>query len=623
LRSAFCLGLALSFLQESITVTAGSLQLRADDKRFSGLTQVTSRDVKINQHVKVRSGGSGAVYQVSWNGNPNYAMKKPHFTGAMTERDEAKFVKELRNQAQLQHPNCVQLYAVCLEKNNVFIIMEWMHGGSLWDRLLVTREELQAIKSGAAATMSGGLSLSARKRLEIAREICDGIQYMHSKGLVHGDIKSLNILLGKEGNAKLCDFGLTTMGLTATTATNTNVQGTPAWTAPEILLLGQSHSPQTDIYALGIVMWELLTCNPPHEGMTLYQIIGLLTSHQRPHIPDPIPYGFPAAYVTMMTRCWDQDPSKRPSAAEVHRCLIDHDPSTQPNAPVELFPHDHRLSAAVQSSMMPCLALALSEECCIPVLQAVISEAEQSVLSPSVQTVIAARSLSALEAQSIFVYTASIGFSVCPVHGAPFASYNAALRAAQPLSVSAWRDYSFLLYNALLKLPSVACTVYRGLSVPLSDMSHLYWKGGFVWLRSPTSTTTDKDKTMRQFGQGEAGVGTFMELRVKNAKEIEVFSAVPGEQERLIPQNTCFRVLQAFSAADVRLLEAFGKLPPNVDLVVVEEVCAAAVGDACPCSDSLDVAGDSRQCRLRRRTSVNTCRPSASAALIAGAGVHT
>ena len=94
-----------------------------------------------------------------------------------------------------------------------------------------------------------------------------------------------------------------------------------------------------------------------------------------------------------------------------------------------------------------------------------------------------------------------------------------------------------------------------------------------MWLRSPTSTTTDKDKTMRQFGQGAgAGAGTFMELHVKNAKEIEVFSAVPGEQERLIPQNTCFRVLQALSAADVKQLSAFGSLPPNVDLVVVEEV---------------------------------------------------
>ena len=144
-------------------------------------------------------------------------------------------------------------------------------------------------------------------------------------------------------------------------------------------------------------------------------------------------------------------------------------------------------------------------------------------------------------------------------------------------------QYSFVLHSALLKLPSVACTVYRGLNIPLSNMSHLYWRGGFVWFRSPTSTTTDKDKTMREFGQGvdAEAAGTFMQLHVKNAKEIDAFSAVPGEQERIIPHNTCFRVLLAVSAADVKLLKDFGTLPPNVDLVVVEEVRAVLNNENC------------------------------------------
>jgi serine/threonine protein kinase len=536
-----------------------------------GLPRIASRDIEINKHVKKKRGGSATVYQATWNGNPNFAIKKPHFVGAMTERDELKFLKELKNHAELRHPNCVEIYAVCLEKNNVFFVMEWMYGGSLWERLQHSREELLAINSGGATTTSKGLSLSERKRLQIAREICDGLQYMHSKGMVHGDIKSLNILLGKDGNAKLCDFGLTTMGLTK--ATSTSALCTPAWSAPEILIKGQNHTRETDIYALGIVMWELLTCTPPYESLTTNQIIGQLNINQRPLVPNPIPSVFPAAYVTMMTRCWDQDPAKRPSAAEVHKCLIDLDPSTQPNAPVELFPSDYRLSAVGLVSMLPCLINALPEACCNTALQAIVSEAEKSILTARVQRMIATHRLSALEAQSIFVYTASQNFAVCPTHGAPFTSYNTALRSAHPVSVGAWRDYSFLLYNALLKLPSVACTVYRGLNVPLSDMSHLYWKGGFVWLRSPTSTTIDKDKTMRQFGQGAgACAGTFIELRVKNAKEIEVLSAVPEERERLIPHNTCFRVLQAWSAADVRMLKAFGTLPANVDLVILEEV---------------------------------------------------
>ncbi len=540
-----------------------------------------SSDIKINKHVQEKRGGSGSVYQVTWNGNPNYAMKKPHFNGAMTELDEAKFVKELRNQAQLQHPNCVRVYAVCMEKNNVFIIMEWMHGGSLCERLLQTKQGLLSHQQGGAVAASSGLGLSARARLQNAREVCDALQYMHSKGMVHGDIKSLNVLLDKDGKAKLCDFGLTTMGLTATTMTASNGGGTCAWSAPEILCEGKRHTPQSDIYSLGIVMWELLTCALPFEGLTPYQVIGQIYSNQRPPIPNPIPSGFPAAYVELITRCWDQDPAQRPTAAEMHQCMIELDPSTQPNEPVLLFPNDYQLSAFCsgrQDAMFLILECALPEACCSSVLRAIVNEAEKSILTPSVQRMMMTHGLEALEAQSIFIYTASQGFAVCPNHGAPFCSYNAALRGAQPQSVGAWRDYSFLLYNALLKLPNVVCTVYRGLNVPLSDVSHLYWKGGFVWLRSPTSTTTDKSTTMRRFGQGAgAGAGTLMELRVKNAKEIETFSAVPGEQERLILPNTCFRVLSALSAAEVLLLGAFvdGTLPPNVDLVVVEEVRVA------------------------------------------------
>ncbi len=78
---------------------------------------------------------------------------------------------------------------------------------------------------------------------------------------------------------------------------------------------------------------------------------------------------------------------------------------------------------------------------------------------------------------------------------------------------------------------------------------------------------------MRQFGQGTNGqAGTFMELRVRNAKDIEAFSAFPHERERVIPHNTCFQVLGAFSAADVKILEGFGSMPPDVDLVILEEV---------------------------------------------------
>jgi hypothetical protein len=215
-------------------------------------------------------------------------------------------------------------------------------------------------------------------------------------------------------------------------------------------------------------------------------------------------------------------------------------------------------------------------------VQAVVAAAELHIQTTSVQAIIQANCMSALEAQSIFVYTASQGLFVCPTHGAPFTSYNKALRDADADSVNAWSGYSFLLVNALRKLPSVACTVYRGLNCALSQVSHLYRKGSFVWYRSPTSTTVDKDKTMASFGAGAAGsAGTFIELRVQSAKEIEAFSAVPGEQERLLAPNTCFKVLESFSASQIHRMQGFAALPANVDLVVLEEVLHLSTHDVC------------------------------------------
>ena len=525
----------------------------------AGIAKITSHDIKINQSIQAKRGGGGTVYQVSWNGR-QYAMKKPHFVGEMTEHDEAKFLKEMQNQACLQHPNCVPVYAYCLEKNNVFMIMEWMHGGSL-------AEMLRQKQDGALK----GSALSARKRLAITRDVCCGLQYMHSKGMVHGDIKSLNVLLDLEVKAaRLCDFGLTTMGLTASLMTR-SLEGTVAWSAPEILCKGQLRTPQTDIYALGVLMWELLTSAQPFEGLASDQIIGLLMTSQRPPVPNPIPSGFPLAYATIMTHCWDQDPAKRPSAAEVHRCMMDLDPSTHPNEPVELYPPAFCWNSH-EKSILPCL-LRASSPCCHPMLQASVRAAYSHTESQSVLQLMASLGLTPLEAQSVFIYTADSSTN-CHTHGAMYRSYNTALRDKFVYrEVNLWSSYSFLFHNALLKLPSLACVVYRGLDVPLTDISHLYWEGQYVWLRSPTSTTTDKIGTMKKFGQAtRGGVGTFMELRVKNAKDIEHFSAFPTECERLIPHNTCVKVLGAFSAARVRLLEGFGALPPNVDLVIVEEV---------------------------------------------------
>lgn len=151
-----------------------------------------------------------------------------------------RFRREAHNLAQLQHPNIVRFYGLEEDDLKAFILMEYIEGPTL-------REEI--LRSG-----SGGLSL---ERIQsVMKDVCSALHYAHAKGLVHCDIKSGNILIDASGKAYLTDFGIA-RGMDMATSTMVGI-GTPAYMAPE-LIKGQEPTPQTDIYALGIVLYEMLT----------------------------------------------------------------------------------------------------------------------------------------------------------------------------------------------------------------------------------------------------------------------------------------------------------------------------------------------------------------------------
>jgi len=153
-----------------------------------------------------------------------------------------------------------------------------------------------------------------------------------------------------------------------------------------------------------------------------------------------------------------QDAVERPTAREVLDQLIRIDASTRFDGPIALFPGGCVLPAS--STMISLLLAAIPEH---SAAQAVAKPSELHIQTPNVQAIIQAYRMSALEAQSVFVCTASQDLFKCPAHGgAPFTWYNKALRDADADSVHACSGVTFLLVNALLKLPSVSCTVYRG-----------------------------------------------------------------------------------------------------------------------------------------------------------------
>ena len=459
--SASAAAVASASISSAQPKTSGAASLR--------VPQVCASDVTIVTHSKEFKGGGGVVRQVMFRGN-FAAMKKPNITLTLNARDRAKFVKELEITYAVRHTACVQMLGACVDAGDLFLLLEWMEGGSLYDAL------------GNHADRP----VLPRVRLSIARNVADGLEYLHSCSIVHRDIKSRNILLTSDMRAKVCDFGLATLQTLTSSASATDgggAAGTYPYFAPE-LFKGAKSNEKSDMYAFGVVLWELLTCDVPFDGLTETQVRGLLEQGERPEIPQPLPEGFPPEFVSLIRSCWDQSPGARPTAQQALAALISMDPKSHINGPVQLYPLGH--SVPPHSTLLSLLTTAMPDAAALPLLQQICSLVVD-VLALRPQFVVGAskHGLSALEAHCIAAYTCdarSFGRSredspffmfvykpraPAPAHFLCFhffyacCSYNSALRSGGGAAIGRWSDFSFVLESGLGKLPPVKCSVYR------------------------------------------------------------------------------------------------------------------------------------------------------------------
>ncbi len=325
---------------------------------------------------------------------------------------------------------------------------------------------------------------------------------------------------------------------------------TRAYCAPE-LFQGDDKSTATDVYAFGVLMWEFLTCEMPFASNPSL-IADLVKSGVRPRIPSPLPEGFPADYFKLMQECWSENPAQRPTAVQVHIRLLKMDPSARAvQGPLTLWhparTHAPSILAAMQATPgQPNAHFA-------PILQTMVADAAQIVRgSAKVQQLMRQYQLTEMEAQTVSVYTTDARDYGGLRQQSIFFAYNAAIRSANPQDVELRSVFSFLFCTALEKLPAVAKTVFRGLDVPLTQLSHQYVAGGTIWLTSMTSTTTDKAKTLLQFGTGASGrPGTLLQINAVDAKDISDFSKYKTENEYVVPPNSCHTVQVALSSAQV------------------------------------------------------------------------
>ena len=186
-------------------------------------------------------GGMAEVYKV-WDDQraAHLAMKVLRQDIAQDPIFLRRFQREAQSLSKLQHPNIVRFYGLDRDDLLAFLLMEYFDGVSLQAEIL----------------RANGKPLSNARILEVLEAVCAALHYAHGKGLVHCDIKPGNILIEKNGRILLTDFGIART-MDATTSTMVGI-GTPAYMASE-LVRGQEPTPQSDIYSLGIVLYEMLT----------------------------------------------------------------------------------------------------------------------------------------------------------------------------------------------------------------------------------------------------------------------------------------------------------------------------------------------------------------------------
>jgi eukaryotic-like serine/threonine-protein kinase len=243
-------------------------------------------------------GGMGVVYQAKHlKLNRQVALKMLIYGSSATPLELARFQREAEAVAALRHPQIVQIFDVGEADGRPYYTMEFVEGGSLSKKL-------------------AGKPQPANVATSIAVTLADAIQAAHNEGIVHRDLKPANILLTSSGNVKISDFGLARrFGGEQMLTFSAAQMGTPSYMAPEQALgKASAFSPSVDIYALGALLYEMLTGRPPFSAETSAETQRQVI-HEEPALPSRLNANVPRDLETICLKCLNKDPSRRYATA--------------------------------------------------------------------------------------------------------------------------------------------------------------------------------------------------------------------------------------------------------------------------------------------------------------------
>jgi eukaryotic-like serine/threonine-protein kinase len=256
-------------------------------------------------------GGMGEVYRVRHTISDRMEAMKLLRAGpaSVLQAQEMidRFVREIRLLATLQHPNIATLHTAFRHQEELVMVMECVEGEDLGRRL------------------TAGLTLE--ESLRYTRQVLEALRYAHARSIVHRDIKPSNIMITPQGQVKLLDFGLalgTALAAADQRLTTTGaLVGSMHYIAPEHIS-GEPHDARSDIYAVGVTLYEMITGRLPIEGTTHIQVIAAHLQHA-PVPPSQINPKIPVALSAAVIRALAKNPRERWQTAEAFLAALDED----------------------------------------------------------------------------------------------------------------------------------------------------------------------------------------------------------------------------------------------------------------------------------------------------------